>query len=308
MVVREVALERVTDFVAGMDINRAALNEQLDVLTAIAADIDSKVNRSLRFPMSSNILDPLPEADRSNKYLAFDVSGNPVYTSGTSSAIVVSSFMEPLLASGSAADFFTGVGVTSSTEELNKLDGVTASTTEINRLVGVTSDIQSQLDGKQSVDATLTALASTLTAANKIPYATSIDVAGELDFKDEDDMASNSATAVPSQQSVKAYIDNELAGIEAGIGYGQSWQNMIGSRASGVSYQNTTGKPIMVAAVCNAVSGGATISGQVSSDNVTFITVSFGQGWYGADGVSFIVPPNHYYKVNGSIQIWSELR
>ena len=28
-----------------------------------------------------------------------------------------------------------------------------------------------------------------------------------LDFKDEDDMASNSATAVPSQQSVKAYVD-----------------------------------------------------------------------------------------------------
>lgn len=29
-----------------------------------------------------------------------------------------------------------------------------------------------------------------------------------LDFKDEDTMASDSATAVPSQQSVKAYVDN----------------------------------------------------------------------------------------------------
>ena len=28
-----------------------------------------------------------------------------------------------------------------------------------------------------------------------------------LDFKDEDNMASDSATAVPSQQSVKAYVD-----------------------------------------------------------------------------------------------------
>lgn len=32
------------------------------------------------------------------------------------------------------------------------------------------------------------------------------------DFKDEDDMASNSATAVPSQQSVKAYVDSAVGG------------------------------------------------------------------------------------------------
>lgn len=57
--------------------------------------------------------------------------------------------------------------------------------------------------------ATLTALAGTLTAANKIPYATGVDTAGELDFKDEDNMASDSATAVPSQQSVKAYADTK---------------------------------------------------------------------------------------------------
>lgn len=57
----------------------------------------------------------------------------------------------------------------------------------------------------QAYDGTLLALAGTLTAANKIPYATALDTAGELDFKDEDDMVSNSATAVASQQSIKAY-------------------------------------------------------------------------------------------------------
>jgi hypothetical protein len=63
----------------------------------------------------------------------------------------------------------------------------------------------------QPLDATLTALASALTDANKIPYATAADTLGELDFKDEDNMASDSATAVPSQQSVKAYADTALA-------------------------------------------------------------------------------------------------
>jgi hypothetical protein len=102
-------------------------------------------------------------------------------------------------------------GVTATTAEINVLDGITATVTELNYTDGVTSNIQTQLDalssGKQSVDATLTAYAGTLTAANKIPYATATDTAGELDFKDEDNMASNSATAVPSQQSVKAYVD-----------------------------------------------------------------------------------------------------
>jgi hypothetical protein len=66
--------------------------------------------------------------------------------------------------------------------------------------------------GFQPVDDTLTALAGTLTAANKVPYATGVDTAGELDFVDEDNMASDSATAVPSQQSVKAYADNLISG------------------------------------------------------------------------------------------------
>lgn len=65
----------------------------------------------------------------------------------------------------------------------------------------------------QAYDATLTAFASLLTAANKIPYATGVNTAGELDFKDEDNMASDSATSVPSQQSVKAYVDQRVGKV-----------------------------------------------------------------------------------------------
>lgn len=117
-----------------------------------------------------------------------------------------------------------GVAVTSTAAELNKLDGVTATTTELNKLagatattaqinylVGVTGAIQTQLNAKQPLDATLTGLASLATGAGKIPYATGTDTFGQLDFKDEDAMTSDSATAVPSQQSVKAYVDTTAA-------------------------------------------------------------------------------------------------
>lgn len=41
-------------------------------------------------------------------------------------------------------------------------------------------------------------------------------LAGNGYFLDEDDMVSNSATKVPSQQSVKAYVDAEVAGVDTG--------------------------------------------------------------------------------------------
>jgi hypothetical protein len=55
---------------------------------------------------------------------------------------------------------FGGTAVTSTATELNVLDGITATTTELNYTEGVTSNIQTQIDGKQPVDADLTAIAA----------------------------------------------------------------------------------------------------------------------------------------------------
>ncbi len=55
-------------------------------------------------------------------------------------------------------------GVTATAAELNILDGATLTVTELNYVDGVTSAIQTQLNAKQSLDATLTALAAYNTA------------------------------------------------------------------------------------------------------------------------------------------------
>lgn len=132
-------------------------------------------------------------------------------------------------------------GVTATTAELNILDGVTATTAELNYTDGVTANIQTQIDGKQPLDATLTGLAGLTTGANKVPYSTGADTFSQLDFKDEDNMASNSATAIPSQQSVKAYVDANSVKITSGSApyYGaRAWVNFNGLTGAIRSGQN----------------------------------------------------------------------
>ncbi len=94
-----------------------------------------------------------------------------------------------------------GTVVTSTAAELNILDGVTSTAAELNILDGVTSTAAELniLDG-------VTATAAELNVLD-----------GVTAFLDEDDFASNSATAIPSQQSVKAYVT-----ANAGSGSGLS--------------------------------------------------------------------------------------
>jgi hypothetical protein len=84
------------------------------------------------------------------------------------------------------------------------------------------------------------------------------------------------------------------------IGYGQTWQDVSGSRIGGTTYYNTTGKPIMV----NLISYyNASIVSYVNS-------VQVGQSAnasYGYSTVTFIVPPGSSYSGTANI-LWLELR
>lgn len=88
------------------------------------------------------------------------------------------------------------------------------------------------------------------------------------------------------------------------LGWGQTWQNVSGSRTFSTSYQNTTGRPIQVALSLDTTAQFV----QVSVDNSTWINVAQSSG--SKTSMSFVVPNGWYYRINGSttISVWSELR
>jgi hypothetical protein len=95
------------------------------------------------------------------------------------------------------------------------------------------------------------------------------------------------------------------------LGYSQTWQDVTASRASGVTYTNSTGKPIQVNVAGDCSSGSAilylTVSGVlISGGQVTNIANQIAQ-------VGAIIPPSATYILSVSTGTvtptnWSELR
>jgi len=102
------------------------------------------------------------------------------------------------------------------------------------------------------------------------------------------------------------FVTPATAGALA-LGVGQTWQDVTGSRVSGTTYYNTTGKPIQLDVI-------ATNPGTHSNFIITINGVSLGSVYAGAvashDNRNTIVPNGQSYLLttSGSFFQWSELR
>lgn len=95
------------------------------------------------------------------------------------------------------------------------------------------------------------------------------------------------------------------------LGMGQSWQDVTSSRASGVTYTNTTGRPIFVSIVQGLGGNGAI--GELFVDGVLVARVEIPQ--VAASGekatLSAVVPAGSTYQhtdLGGGVASWAELR
>ena len=82
-------IERTSDFSAGSDINRAALNEQLDILTAMIADQNDRTDRTIRvndYEIAPSLSLPTI-ANRKGKVLAFNETTGAIESGPSVSAV-----------------------------------------------------------------------------------------------------------------------------------------------------------------------------------------------------------------------------
>ena len=184
VIVRDIPIERTTDFSSGAAINRPALNEQLDILTGLVADLNDRVSRSLElndYETASSTTLPAVD-DRKGRYLSFnETTGAPEtgpYTDNVNTLAQISDDIATL------ADLEDG----------------TVATTALSRLAEVDDDMAALADIIQEIkDAALGLVGTTPISRGGTGATTAADARDNLGIKESTELlteASNEALAL----------------------------------------------------------------------------------------------------------------
>lgn len=114
------------------------------------------------------------------------------------------------------------------------------------------------------------------------------------------------AEAQAGTDTVRAVTPDNLGAVVLGLG--QTWQDVTGSRVSGTSYTNSTGRSIMVAVTVGAPTGVGNFTVVVAG--VTVVDIAYTASNTTRPFASFVVPPGAVYTTTAGSGIirWSELR
>lgn len=105
-------------------------------------------------------------------------------------------------------------------------------------------------------------------------------------------------------------VAQAIAALESdGLGVNQTWQSLTGSRVSGVTYTNTTGRTICAFAQGTLVSGNNTVTGTVDGVLTSYLRYAGGAEDHVLSAY-LIIPNGSTYAIDlsGGVSSWSELR
>ena len=140
VIVRDIVVERTTDFTPAASFDVTALNTQLDVLMAMMAEREESSSRSIRLPLAETTTGfdmQLPvKASRASKILEFDADGDPVCTlSSTNFSVLGAITANITTVAGVASNVTTVAGIASN------VTAVAGDATDIGAVAGKAAEI-----------------------------------------------------------------------------------------------------------------------------------------------------------------------
>ena len=143
VIVRDIVVERTTDFTPAASFDVTALNTQLDILMAMMAEREESSSRSIRLPLAETTTGfdmQLPvKASRANKILEFDGDGDPACTITASNLSALGAITGNVTTvAGIASNVTTVAGIASNVTavagDATDIGAVAGKATEIGRL------------------------------------------------------------------------------------------------------------------------------------------------------------------------------
>ena len=233
-IVRDIPIERTTDFTAGADINRAALNTQLDTIIGLIADVDDRASRSLQlndYETAASVT--LPSLDSRKGYtLAFNAStGDAEVGPLVTDVAAANTHATNAAASATAAAASESNAATSETNAASSAtaaatSATSAETSEINAAASETAAASSATNAAASESAAATSASNAATsetnaATSETNAATSATNA-----------ASSATSAASAQTAAEAARDATL------LAYDNFDDRYLGAKASDPTLDN----------------------------------------------------------------------
>ena len=213
---------------------------------------------------------------------------SPTLGSGATNSRIVASAISLVVPSTATLGTVSGV---QSRLVLLALDNAGVVELAIINIAGGTSLDETGLIGTTALSATATSafVAYSTTARTNVTFRV-------VGFVDSTQATAGTWATAPS--TVQGTGGQALAALSS-LGYGQTWQNVTASRATGTTYYNTSARPIY-ALVCTGSSGASLVVNGITSVAITAYST-----------LTFIVPPNTSYQISGTLNTgisWLELR